>query len=182
MKTSVDLKMLVLKNSSGTATPIPFDAPPSVHATSSARRQIRAIHKFRQFPTIEYAARVSHFDPQSDYRDFRGFFVLFWISLAIMMITTMIKNIEQMGAPFIISQWSLFTENIWELAISDLLMAASAMLSLPLHKLYMHSTGLLRWSKGGMLLQSLFQAAWLAHWIGYDQTRHCIPISRANMH
>ncbi|KAF2431980.1 hypothetical protein EJ08DRAFT_586270, partial [Tothia fuscella] len=156
---------------SGIATPIPSDAPPSVQATSSARRQIRAIHKFRQFPTIDYAARVSHFDPQSDYRDFRGFFVLFWISLAIMIITTMIKNIEEMGAPFVISQWSLFTENLWELAASDLLMAASAMLSLPLHKLYMNSKGILRWSKGGMLVQSLFQVAWLAYWVSWPFVR-----------
>lgn len=127
-----------------------------MHATSSARRQIRARHKFRQFPTIEYAGRVSHFDPQSDYRDFRGFFVLFWISLAIMVITTMIRNIKEMGAPFVISQWGLFTENIWELAISDLLMAGSAMISLPLHKLFMSTTGIFRWSKGGIVLQSLF--------------------------
>jgi sterol O-acyltransferase len=151
---------------SGTSTPIPSDAPPSVKATSSARKHIRARQKFRQFPTIEYAARVSHFDVQSDYRDFRGFFVLFWISLAIMGITTMIRNFKEMGSPFVISQWGLFTENIWELAGSDLLMAASAGLCLPLQKLYMRSTGILRWSKGGMLIQSLFQASWLAYWIG----------------
>jgi sterol O-acyltransferase len=147
---------------------VPQDAPPSVIATSSARRQIRAREKFRQFPTIDYSARVSHFDAESDYRDFRGFFVLFWISLAIMVITAMIRNYKEMGAPFVISQWSLFTENIWELAVSDLLMAASAMVSLPLQKLYMTSTGFFRWNKGGMILQALFQGAWLAHWVGYN--------------
>lgn len=163
--------MQPLKANSGTATPVPQDAPPSVQATSSARRQIRAREKFRQFPTIEYAARVSHFDPQSDYRDFRGFFVLFWISLAIMVITTMIRNYKEMGAPFVISQWGLFTENIWELALSDLLMAGSAMLTLPLQKLFKNSTGLLSWNKGGMVIQVLFQAAWLTHWVGWPFVR-----------
>jgi sterol O-acyltransferase len=85
-----------------------------------------------------------------------------------MVITAMIRNYKEMGAPFVISQWSLFTENIWELAVSDLLMAASAMLSLPLHKLYMNSTGVFRWNNGGMIVQALFQGAWLTHWVGYD--------------
>ncbi|KIW01221.1 uncharacterized protein PV09_07265 [Verruconis gallopava] len=158
--------------SSGTSTPIPPDAPPSVQATSSARKQIRAERKqHRIFPSIEYAARVSHFDPDSDYRDFRGFFVLFWIGLAIMVITTMLRNWKETGSLFNISQLDLFTENIWELALSDLLMASSIMLSLPLHKLYANSTGMLRWSKGGIAVQSLFQAAWLSYWVSWPFVR-----------
>jgi sterol O-acyltransferase len=107
---------------SGYSTPIPSDAPPSVQATSSARKQIRAERKIRSFPTIAYEARVSHFDPKSDYRDFRGFFVLFWVGLAIMVITTMLKNFKENGSPLRMRQWDLFTENIWELAASDFLM------------------------------------------------------------
>ncbi|OCL12459.1 MBOAT-domain-containing protein [Glonium stellatum] len=158
--------------SSGRSTPIPPDAPPSVHATSSARRQIRAQQKQRLFPTIEYAARVSHFDPKSDYRDFRGFFVLFWIGLAIMVISTMLRNLKETGYPLSIKQWGLFTENVWELGLSDGAMVASTALSLPLHKLYMKSNGIFRWSSLGMAIQSIFQAAWLAFWVNLPFLRN----------
>lgn len=158
--------------SSGRSTPIPPDAPPSVHATSSARRQIRAQQKQRLFPTIEYAARVSHFDPKSDYRDFRGFFVLFWIGLAIMVISTMLRNLKETGYPLSIRQWGLFTENVWELGLSDGAMVASAALSLPLHKLYSNSNRIFRWSRLGMAIQSIFQAVWLAFWVDWPFLRN----------
>jgi sterol O-acyltransferase len=147
------------------ATPVPDDAPPSVHATSSARKQIRAFQKHRIFPTIEYAARVSHFDPKSDYSDFRGFFVLFWIGLAIMVITAMLRNIRETGYPLTIRQWDLFTANIWEMGLSDAVMVASTALSLPFHRVYMDNTFGLRWKQGGIIIQSLYQAVWLSFWV-----------------
>ncbi|KAH7047504.1 MBOAT, membrane-bound O-acyltransferase family-domain-containing protein [Macrophomina phaseolina] len=150
--------------SSGRSTPVPADAPPSVHATSSARRQIRAQQKQRLFPTIEYAARVSHFDPRSDYRDFRGFFVLFWVGLAIMVFSNMVRHYKETGYPLSIRQWNTFTANIWEMGLSDVIMCASTAVSLPLHKLYDSSKGDLRWSKNGMLVQSIFQGVWIVFW------------------
>ena len=151
--------------SSRGATPVPEDAPPSAHATSSVRQQIRAFHKRRIFPTIEYAARVSHFDPRSDYTNFRGFFVLFWIGLAILVVTAMLRNMKETGYPLTIRQWSLFTKNIWEMTLSDFLMVSSTAVSLPLHIVFMTSGGALRWSKLGMVLQSLHQAVWLSFWV-----------------
>lgn len=123
------------------------------------------------FPSIEYAPRVSHFDPDSDYRDFRGFFVLFWVGLFIMVITSMLRNWKENGSLFNITQLHLFTENIYELALSDLLMASSIMLSLPLQKLYANSSGFFRWSKGGVVVQSIFQLVWLTYWVGWPFVR-----------
>ncbi|PSN68032.1 MBOAT-domain-containing protein [Corynespora cassiicola Philippines] len=157
--------------SSGRTTPIPADAPPSVQASSSARRQIRAQQKQRMFPTIEYVDRVSHFDPQSDYRDFRGFFVLFWIGLAIMVITSMLRNYKETGYPLAMKQWAHFREKVWELAFCDGAMVASTALSLPLHKLYMSTSGAMRWNKLGIVFQSIFQAVWLAFWCTYPFIR-----------
>jgi sterol O-acyltransferase len=154
---------------SGRTTPIPADAPPSVQASSSARRQIRAQQKKRMFPTIEYKDRVSHFDPDSDYHDFRGFFVLFWIGLAIMVLTTMLRNLTETGYPLQMKQWGLFKEKIWELGIVDGAMVSSTMLSLPMQKFY--SKGTLRWSPIGISLQSLYQACWLAFWTTYPFIR-----------
>ena len=158
-------------NNCGRSTPIPPDAPPSVQATSSARKQIRAEHKRRQFPSVEYEPRVSHFDSKSEYTNFRGFFVLFWIGLAIMVMTASLRNIKETGYPLAIKQWGLFTENIWELAVSDLLMVSSTILSLPMHNLYRNRNGALRWKRWGIIIQSLFQAAWLLFWVDWPFLR-----------
>jgi sterol O-acyltransferase len=108
---------------------------------------------------------VSHFDPDSDYRDFRGFFVLFWISLAIMVITTVLRNIKDTGYPLRVKMWTLLTENFWQLGLSDGAMVLSSGLSLPLQKAFRNSKGVLRWAKGGIVVHSLFQVGWLALWI-----------------
>ncbi|EOA90136.1 uncharacterized protein SETTUDRAFT_103202 [Exserohilum turcica Et28A] len=157
--------------SSGRSTPIPPDAPPSVHASSSARRLIRAQHKQRIFPTVDYQNRVSHFDPNSDYHDFRGFFVLFWIGLAIMVLTTMLRNLTETGHPFQIRQMVLFREKVVELGLVDCVMVCSTIPSLPLQRLFLQDK-LLRWNTYGMAIQSLYQAIWLAFWTTYPFIRN----------
>ena len=118
------------------------------------------------FPTIEYVDRVSHFDPNSDYHDFRGFFVLFWIGLAIMVITTMLRNLTETGYPLQLRQWELFKEKVWELGLVDGAMVGSTALSLPLQRLFL-SGGALRWGNLGMAIQSIYQVIWLAFWTTY---------------
>jgi hypothetical protein len=118
------------------------------------------------FPTIDYVDRVSHFDPNSDYHDFRGFFVLFWIGLAIMVLTSMLRNMTETGYPFQIRQWALFKEKIVELGLVDGAMVFSTALSLPLQRLFL-SKSALRWNTSGMAIQSIFQAIWLAFWTTY---------------
>src|SRR5690242_4500082 len=163
----------MLTRCSGRTTPIPADAPPSVQAASSARRQIRAQQKRRMFPTIDYVGRVSHFDPDSDYHDFRGFFVLFWIGLAIMVITSMLRQVKETGYPFQIRQWNLFREKVWELGLVDGAMVGSTAAALPLQKLFLNGKGPLRWSQLGMAIQSVYQVLWLAFWCTYVCDRLC---------
>lgn len=152
---------------SGRSTPIPVDAPPSVKSLSSARKQVRAEQRRRLFPTIEYASRVSHFDPNSDYRDFHGFFNLFWIGLAIMAITTMLRNIKDTGYPLRLQIWGLFTVKLWHLAVADFLLVASTAFVLPLHRTFRAapSGSSLTWAKGGTAIMSLYQIVWLSVWI-----------------
>jgi sterol O-acyltransferase len=142
-----------------------------VQATSSARRQIRAEQKRRMFPTIEYVDRVSHFDPASDYHDFRGFFVLFWIGLAIMVLTSMLRQVKETGYPFQITQWDLFKEKLWEVGLVDGAMVGSTAVALPLQKLFLHGTGPLRWGRLGMAIQSIYQVFWLSFWCTYPFIR-----------
>ncbi|KAK7749593.1 Sterol O-acyltransferase 2 (Sterol-ester synthase 2) [Cytospora paraplurivora] len=152
---------------SGRSTPIPPDALPSVKSLSTARKQARAEQRRRIFPTIEFASRVSHFDPNSDYRDFHGFFNLFWIGLAIMGITSMLRNIKETGWPFRVQIWTLFTIKWWHLGLADFAMVASASLGLPLQKYVRKQEpgSAMTWAKGGMAIQSVYQVLWMAFWV-----------------
>ncbi|KAG0123942.1 MBOAT, membrane-bound O-acyltransferase family-domain-containing protein [Tuber indicum] len=132
--------------SSGRSTPIPEDAPPSAHSIQHARRERRR----RMFPTVDYESRVSHFDPQSQHRDFRGFFTLFWIGLFIMVLTTALRNLKDTRRVLRTSIFSMFTKAPLELAIADLFMFLSTIWS---------------WGRSGYMLQHVLQAVWLAGWV-----------------
>lgn len=119
----------------------------------------------RLFYSIDYVPRLSHFDPDSDYHNFRGFFTLFWISLLIMVVTTVLRNIKDTGYPMRVQVWKLLSANVWELAFSDLAMLVSSAAVLPLHKLYRCGPKWLRWTRGGLVIQSIGEALWLALWI-----------------
>lgn len=123
------------------------------------------------FPRNEYVNRVSHFDPESDYHDFRGFFVLFWIGLAIMVLTSMLRNLTETGYPFQLKQWDLFKEKVFELGMVDGAMVGTTMLSLPFQKLCLHGKGALRWNKLGIVIQSAYQMLWLSFWTTYPFVR-----------
>jgi sterol O-acyltransferase len=152
---------------SGRSTPVPENAPPSAKSLSAARKQARAEQKRRIFPTIEYASRVSHFDPESDYRDFHGFFNLFWIGLAIMGITTMLRNTKDTGFPLQIKIWSLFTVKLWHLAVADFTMVATTSVSMLIHDFSRRASpdSPWTWKKGGMVVQSIYQVAWFSIWV-----------------
>ncbi|KAI2005724.1 Sterol O-acyltransferase 2 (Sterol-ester synthase 2) [Ophidiomyces ophidiicola] len=152
-------------HSSGISTPIAEDAPPSVQSISSARKQVRAQVKTRLFHNIDYQPRLSHFDPNSENQNFRGFFVLFWISLVIMVITTVLRNVKDTGYPLRVQVWSLLSANVFQLGLCDLAMVLSTCLTLPLHQTIRSSKGWLRWSNYGMTVQSLLQLAWLNIWV-----------------
>ncbi|KAI6778507.1 sterol O-acyltransferase-like protein [Emericellopsis cladophorae] len=153
---------------SGRSTPVPENAPPSVKSLSSARKQARAENRRRRiFPSTDFESRVSHFDPESDYRDFHGFFNLFWIGLFIMGITTGLRNMKDTGFPLRFQIWTLFTIKLWHLAVADALMVGSTIVSLGIHWMSRNApaNGVLAWKKGGMALQSIYQVAWFAFWV-----------------
>jgi sterol O-acyltransferase len=88
-----------------------------------------------------------------------------------MAFTAALRNFKETGSFFNIRQWPLFTENIYELAVSDALMCASTAASLPLHSVFKRSTGWLRWRRGGMGVQSVYQVVWLGFWCGWPFVR-----------
>jgi len=88
-----------------------------------------------------------------------------------MVMSTTLRNWKEMGTPFVITQWSLYTENIVELALSDALMASTLMATLPLQKLAATSNGFFRWNKGGMAVQCIYQAVWVLYWTSWPFLR-----------
>lgn len=88
-----------------------------------------------------------------------------------MVMTAMLRSYKEGRPILMLSQWSLFTENIWELAISEFLMVSTLYIIIPLQLLYRTST-VFRWNYKGMLLQSVFQIAWLVQWIGWPFVRN----------
>ncbi|CAG8038179.1 unnamed protein product [Penicillium salamii] len=155
----------LIQDTSGRSTPVAEDAPPSAHSISSARKQVRA--RNRLFYTIDYIPRVSHFDPDSNYHNFRGFFTLFWIGLAIMVGTSMLRNLKETGFPLRVRVWSLLTANVWMMGLSDAAMVISSALVLPMHRLWRSGPRWLQWTRGGIILQSLAEAFWLVLWVNW---------------
>jgi sterol O-acyltransferase len=85
-----------------------------------------------------------------------------------MAITSMLRNIKDTGYPMRIQIWHLFTVKVWELALADALMVATTIVTLPLHKIFRSSSGVLgwlRWNKGGIIIQSLYQILWFLFWV-----------------
>lgn len=151
--------------SSRSGTPLPDDAPPSLQSISTARKAARASAKKRLFHTIKYEPRTSHFDPRSEHGDFRGFFVLFWMALAIMVVTTALKNIKETGYPLRTQVYELLSRNVLTLAVADGLMVISTAASLYFQKLFRNQKGIFQWRKAGIWIQSIYQIGWLFVWV-----------------
>lgn len=162
---SVRVYARCLYTSSGRATPVAANAPPSAHSIADARKLAREAAKRRLFHTINYEPRVSHFDPRSEYKDFKGFFVLFWIGLSIMVMTAFLRNMKETGHPLRAHVYHLLSRNVLSLTLVDGLMVGSTALSLPIQKMCRQSKGILRWRRGGIWMQSIFQTAWLFLWV-----------------
>ena len=84
-----------------------------------------------------------------------------------MVITTMLRNIKDTGYPLRVRPWALLTANTWQLGLSDLAMVVSTGLSVSWQKVFRRSNGILRWSRAGMPVQSIFQALWFILWVNW---------------
>lgn len=96
-----------------------------------------------------------------------------------MVVTTMLRNIKDTGYPLRIRVWSILSANVYSMAFSDLAMVVSSGFVLPLHRLFRRSSGWLRWGRGGIIIQSIFEVAWLVLWIKYAPS---LPARRAIQH
>ena len=89
-----------------------------------------------------------------------------------MVITSVLRSIKDTGYPLRVQMWRLLSANVIELGVSDLAMVLSTGLALPLQKLFRRSHGILQWRKGGVIVQSIYQAGWLALWVEWPFMLH----------
>ena len=95
--------------------------------------------------------------------------MLFWIGLAILVITTMLRNWKETGTPIRLRPWALFTVDMWQLALSDGAMTASTALTLPMQRRFRARSRSDRWAwqHYGMAVHIVFEALWLALWVNW---------------
>jgi sterol O-acyltransferase len=82
-----------------------------------------------------------------------------------MVVTTALRNVKDTGHPLRVQVWALLSANVWQLAFGDLAMVASTWLAMAIQMLIRRSRGWLRWYNAGMVIQSVYQMAWLTLWI-----------------
>ncbi|WWC91037.1 uncharacterized protein L201_005977 [Kwoniella dendrophila CBS 6074] len=131
---------------------------------SSSNAQLKAV--------LSFTPRVSSLDrtnerSQSD--EFRGFFVLFWIGLALLFLRTSIQSWEINRTPLSWTFGRLITRDAWVLAISDLVMVLAMFFCVPFVKGLQNKWYSYTWT--GLIIQHSFQTLYLgvAVWWGYHR-------------
>ncbi|WVQ74464.1 hypothetical protein IAR50_004065 [Cryptococcus sp. DSM 104548] len=131
---------------------------------SSSNAQLKAI--------LSFTPRVSALDrhnTSSQTDQFRGFFVLFWIGMALLFLRTTIESWEENRTPLSWTFGRLITGDALVLAISDGIMVLSMFLCVPFVKALQY--GWLEYNWTGSVIQHVFQSLYLAIavWWGYHR-------------
>lgn len=84
-----------------------------------------------------------------------------------MIITTVAKNVRETGFLLRVNMWDILTANVCSMAAVDFFMVATTGFSYTIHNIIRDSgaNGWLRWSKGGIWVQSFYELVWLGFWI-----------------
>ncbi|ODN97324.1 sterol O-acyltransferase [Cryptococcus wingfieldii CBS 7118] len=131
---------------------------------SSSNAQLKAV--------LSFTPRVSALDrhnTSSQTDQFRGFFVLFWIGLALLFLRTTIESWETNRTPLSWTFGRLITGDALVLAISDGIMVLSMFLCVPFVKALQYGWFDYNWT--GSIIQHVFQSLYLAIavWWGYHR-------------
>ncbi|KIS66357.1 uncharacterized protein UMAG_05355 [Mycosarcoma maydis] len=135
-----------------------------VAASSKARKKMRAVVSFRP--------RQSHFDRfnETSSRDqFRGFFTLFWVCLALFVLNTSYTSFASTGQVLSLTFATLFSKDAWMLALSDGVLIASLFICVPFAKVC--RSGWVRYWPTAVVFQHLWQAALLGAVIKWARYR-----------
>ena len=125
-----------------------------VAASSKSRKRMRAIVSFKP-----RKSRFDRFNESSSTDQFRGFFTLFWVCLALFVLNTSYTSFASTGQVLSMTFATLFSKDAWMLALSDGVLIASLFLCVPFAKVCRQ--GWLRYWPTAVFLQHLWQSAML---------------------
>ncbi|KAG8861414.1 hypothetical protein FRB96_002863 [Tulasnella sp. 330] len=111
---------------------------------------------------LTFVPRASHFESHGQ-DAFRGFYVLFWIAIGLLILRTYVVSFDETGYPLSLSFAALFSKDALGLALSDAVLVGSTGISVPFVKLL--ASGRLRYNGAGspgMIIQHAYQTLMLA--------------------
>ncbi|WWC72925.1 uncharacterized protein I206_106889 [Kwoniella pini CBS 10737] len=131
---------------------------------SSSNAQLKAV--------LSFTPRVSSLDrtnERSQNDQFRGFFVLFWIGLALLFLRTSVQSWEENRTPLSWNFGRLITGDALVLAVSDLIMVLAMFFCVPFVKGLQYRWYTYGWT--GLFIQHTFQTLYLgaAVWWGWHR-------------
>ncbi|GAC97889.1 sterol O-acyltransferase [Pseudozyma hubeiensis SY62] len=135
-----------------------------VAASTKARKKMRAV--------VSFKPRQSHFDRfnETSSRDqFRGFFTLFWVCLALFVLNTSYTSFASTGQVLSMTFATLFSRDAWMLALSDGVLIGSLFICVPFAKVC--KRGWVRYWPTAVVFQHLWQAALLGAVIKWARYR-----------
>lgn len=121
---------------------------------------------------VSFRPRESHFDRHNRTAagdPFRGFYTLFWIILAILMLNTFYHSFSKTGQIVSLTFWTLFSKDAIVLALSDGVLVGSLFLCVPFAKVLEH--GWFRYWPSLIWVQHTWQACLLAGVIKWARYR-----------
>ncbi|CDS81951.1 related to acyl-CoA sterol acyltransferase [Sporisorium scitamineum] len=121
---------------------------------SRAGKKMRAV--------VSFKPRRSHFDRfnENSSRDqFRGFFTLFWVCLALFVLNTFYTSFASTGKVLSLTFATLFSKDAWMLALSDGVLVGSLFICVPFANVCRR--GWVRYWPTAVVFQHLWQAALL---------------------
>ena len=130
--------------------------------------------KRSRFTDIVFTKQFTAFDrqnPQSSTSTFHGFFSLFWMAVALMLIRVAANNWRQHGSIFGRNEIVrlMLSRDLMILGLVDGVMCGITVMSLLLQVLVFR--GYINWSRSGWILQNIWQAAFLLGFIAFTQIR-----------
>ncbi|KAK8205811.1 MBOAT, membrane-bound O-acyltransferase family-domain-containing protein [Phyllosticta capitalensis] len=134
--------------------------------SAKSRRGFRDLVFTRQFSTFDRQNQRSYDSP------FRGFFTLFWLAMALLLIRIAARNWRTYGTVFGANEiWKMmFERDVAVLLATDGVMVAVTVFGLLLQKLILK--GVLRWERSGYLIEHVWQMAFLGitlYWTVYRE-------------
>ncbi|PNY27987.1 O-acyltransferase [Tolypocladium capitatum] len=134
----------------------------------------KAAKKPGRFGGLVFTQQFSAFDPHnvaSANSPFHGFYVLFWLAVALFVFKISANNWRQYGTPLGSNEImkTMFNRDVIVLLLSDGVMCGLTGVSWVLQRLVFH--GHLNWDNGGWIVQNVWQTAFLAGVVAWTLIR-----------